>query len=137
MARWWGRWIWYLRGRALRDALLGQITLIDSADRARDLAGSTASAVLCPRSFVPEGTPALLVDNVHQAFSKIVIHFRPLRTTKRIGISRLAAVSPTAVLGVDVDVHPFATVGDGVRIGDGSTIIPACISWPGRRSART
>jgi UDP-3-O-[3-hydroxymyristoyl] glucosamine N-acyltransferase len=106
----------------LQDALPGQITIVDSADRARSLAGSKASAVVCPRSFVPEGTPALLVDDAHHAFSQIVSHFHPLRLRKRIGVSRLAAVSPTAVLGVNVDVHPFATIGDDVKIGAGSTI---------------
>jgi UDP-3-O-[3-hydroxymyristoyl] glucosamine N-acyltransferase len=112
-----------LQGAAsLRDALPGQITMVDSADRARSLAGSRASAVVCPRSFAPNGTPAIQVDDSHQAFSRIVSHFRPLRTSKRIGISRLAAVSPTAVLGADVDVHPFATIGDDVTIGAGSTI---------------
>ena len=112
-----------LQGAApLRDALPGEITMVDSADRARSLADSRASAVVCPRSFVPNGTPALLVDNAHQAFSKIVIHFRPLRAARRIGVSRLAAVSPTAALGVNVDVHPYATIGDDVKIGDGSTI---------------
>jgi len=112
-----------VRGAApLQDVLPGQITMIDSADRARHLAGSAASAVLCPRSFVPEGTPAILVDDVHQAFSKIVVLFHPLRTPRRIGVSRLAAVSTTALLGANVDVHPFATIGDDVTIGDGSTI---------------
>ncbi len=106
----------------LRDALPGQITVVDSADRARSLAGSRASAVVCPRSFVPAGTPALLVDDAHQAFSRIVSHFHPLRVRERIGVSRLAAVSPTAVLGANVDVHPFATIGDDVKIGAGSTI---------------
>jgi UDP-3-O-[3-hydroxymyristoyl] glucosamine N-acyltransferase len=106
----------------LRDALPGQITMIDSADRARSLAGSKAAAVVCPQSFVPEGRPAILVGDVHAAFSKIVTHCHPLREMKRIGVSRQAAVSPTAVLGVDVDIHPFATIGDGVTIGDGSTI---------------
>ena len=120
----------------LRDALPGQITMIDSADRARDLAGSKASAVLCPRSFLPDGTPALLVDNVHEAFSKIIVHFHPRRAAKRIGVSPLAAISPTAVLGADVDVHPFATIGDDVTIGGGSTIHAGGMSWPDRRSAR-
>ncbi len=106
----------------LRDALPGQITMVDSADRARHLIGSQAVAAVCPRSVVPEGTPAILVDDVHQAFSKIIIHFRPLRTVKRIGVSRLAAVSTTAMLGANVDVHPFATIGDEVTIGAGSTI---------------
>ena len=40
----------------LRDALPGEITLADSADRTRNLAGSQAAAVVCPRSFTPEGT---------------------------------------------------------------------------------
>jgi UDP-3-O-[3-hydroxymyristoyl] glucosamine N-acyltransferase len=106
----------------LRDALPGQITMIDSVDRIRSLAASKAAAVVCPRTFVPEGTPAIQVDDVHAAFSRIVIHFRPLRTPKRIGVNRLASVSPTAVLGVDVDVHPYATIGENVRIGAGSTI---------------
>jgi UDP-3-O-[3-hydroxymyristoyl] glucosamine N-acyltransferase len=106
----------------LRDAVSGQITFIDSADRARNLAESKASAVVCPRSFTPEDTPALLVDDVHQAFSRIVSHFRPTRLRKRIGVSRLAAVSPSAVLGINVDVHPYATIGDDVKIGSGSTI---------------
>jgi len=107
---------------SLRDALSGQITMVDSADRARNLAGNKASAVVCPRSYVPEGTPAIQVDDVHQAFSRIVSHFRPLRISKRIGVSPLAAVSATAVLGEDVDVHPYATIGEDVKIGDGSTI---------------
>ncbi|MGO9110806.1 MAG: UDP-3-O-(3-hydroxymyristoyl)glucosamine N-acyltransferase [Thermoguttaceae bacterium] len=112
-----------VRGAApLRDALPGHITIADSADRARSLADSKASAAVCPRSFVPEGTPAILVDDVHHAFSRIVSHFHPLRLRKRIGVSRLAAVSPTAVLGVNVDVHPYATIGDDVKIGAGSTI---------------
>ena len=112
-----------LHGAAsLGEALPGQITLLDSADRSRSLAGSQASAVVCARSFVPGDTPAIQVDDVHQAFSRIVSHFHPPRLSKRIGVSRLAAVSPTAALGVNVDIHPFATIGDDVRIGDGSTI---------------
>ncbi len=106
----------------LRDALPGQITLVDSADRTRNLADSKASAVVCPRSFAPAGTPAILVDDAHRAFSRIVIHFCPPRVSKRIGVSRRAAISPTAVLGADVDVHPYATIGDDVTIGAGSTI---------------
>ena len=120
----------------LRDALPGQITMVDSADRARNLAGSQASAVVCPRSVVPAGIPAIEVDDAHQAFSRIVTHFCPPRKAKRIGISRRAAISTLAVLGVDVDVHPYATIGDDVRIGAARRSIPAYTSWPDRKSAR-
>lgn len=106
----------------LRDAVPGEITLADGADRGRTLADSQAAAVVCPRSFTPEDRPAILVDDVHAAFAKIVLHFRPRRQAKRIGISRMSAISTSAVLGANVDVHPFATIGDEVTIGDGSTI---------------
>jgi UDP-3-O-[3-hydroxymyristoyl] glucosamine N-acyltransferase len=107
---------------ALRDVLPGEITLVDSVDRARNLAECAAAAVVCPRSVALEGVPAILVEDVHQAFARIVIHFRPPRAAKRIGVSPLAAVSPTAVLGANVDIHPFATIGDDVQIGAGATI---------------
>ncbi len=106
----------------LRNALPGEITLLDRADRTRTLADSQAAAVVCPRSCAPEGTPAILVDDAHAAFAKIVLHFHPRRAAKRIGVSRLAAISASAKLGANVDVHPFATIGDEVTIGDGSTI---------------
>jgi UDP-3-O-[3-hydroxymyristoyl] glucosamine N-acyltransferase len=106
----------------LRDAMPGEITLADSADRTRKLADSQAAAVVCPRSFTPDGMPAILVDDVHAAFAQIVLHFRPARAERRIGISRMSAISPAAVLGANVDVHPFATIGDDATIGAGSTI---------------
>ena len=106
----------------LRDALPGEITLADSADRGRTLAESRAAAVVCPRSFAPNGTPAILVDDARAAFARIVLHFRPARVAKRIGVSRMSAISSSAVLGASVDVHPFATIGDEVTIGAGSTI---------------
>jgi UDP-3-O-[3-hydroxymyristoyl] glucosamine N-acyltransferase len=106
----------------LRDALPDEITLADGADRTRNLTNSRAAAVVCPRTYTPEGRPAILVDDAHAAFAKIVLHFRPQRTAKRVGISRLAAISSSAVLGANVDVHPFATIGDEATIGSGSTI---------------
>ena len=106
----------------LRDAGPGEITLVDSADRSRNLAESKAAAIVCPRSFTPGEMPAILVDDVHAAFAKIVLHFRPSRAAKRVGVSRMSAVSSSASLGANVDVHSFATVGDEVTIGNGSTI---------------
>jgi UDP-3-O-[3-hydroxymyristoyl] glucosamine N-acyltransferase len=106
----------------LRDAGPGEITLVDNADRGRSLAESKAAAVVCPQSFTPGEMPAILVEDVHAAFARIVLHFRPARATRRIGVSRMSVISSSAVLGANVDVHPFATIGDDVTIGDGATI---------------
>jgi UDP-3-O-[3-hydroxymyristoyl] glucosamine N-acyltransferase len=71
---------------------------------------------------VPKDLPAIQVEDVHQAFAAIVRYFCPPIEMPRIGISPLAAVSPSATIGEGVDMHPFASIGDNVTIGDGSTI---------------
>jgi len=106
----------------LHEAGPGQITLIDNAEKHGCLARSRAAAAVVPLSLAPNGIPVIQAENVHQAFSKMVAFFRPPRPCKRVGISPLAAVSPTAKLGRNVDVYPFATIGDDVEIGDNATI---------------
>ena len=115
----------------LLDAGAGHITLIDKDEKNRKLADLQATAVLVGRDFLPEAIPAIQVDDVHQAFAQIVVHFHPQRQPQRIGVSPSASVSPSAELGDDVDVHAFATVGDDVVIGAGSTIHSGVHIMPG------
>ncbi len=112
-----------IRGAAtLRDARPGEITLADGQERNRRLADCRATALVVPSTFLPEGLPAIQVDDVHRAFSAICGYFHHQRPQKRTGLSPLAVVSPTAKLARDVHVHPLATIGDDVEIGAGSTI---------------
>jgi UDP-3-O-[3-hydroxymyristoyl] glucosamine N-acyltransferase len=106
----------------LRQARPSEITLADSIKSANKLAVSQASAVVVGKGITPENLPFITVDDVHESFSKIVRHFRPPRQTRREGISPLARVSPYAVVGDDVDIHPGATIGDDAVIGKGTTI---------------
>jgi len=108
----------------LGSAVPGQITLLDgSAERSHNLAECQAAAVLASHKSPPqEEVPAILVDDVHAAFAAILKHFNPPRRRRRTGVSPLAVVSPSAKLDEDVDVYPYATIGDEVFIGAGSTI---------------
>jgi len=107
---------------ALADAGAGDITLLDTRERAEKLASPLAAAAIVPRGAAPRGIAAIQVDDVHAAFATIVAHFRSLRPRKRIGASGKATISVTARLGEDVDVYPGATIGDDCEIGAGSTI---------------
>jgi len=106
----------------LRDAGPGEITLVDGNGRRHSLANCRASALVAPRNLAPQGLPAILVDDLHRAFAAIVAHFRPPRPEKRIGVSPMALVSPSARLAEQVDVHPLATIGEEVTVGARSTI---------------
>jgi UDP-3-O-[3-hydroxymyristoyl] glucosamine N-acyltransferase len=111
----------------------GQITLIDQPDRVKQLAATQAAAVVLPEKLdwkLAVGGEALArcatirVADVHAAFTKIVLHFRPPRRQPVIGVSSHAFVSRSARLGKGVSVHAGATVGDDCQIGDGSNILP-------------
>jgi UDP-3-O-[3-hydroxymyristoyl] glucosamine N-acyltransferase len=108
----------------LLDATGRDITLVDKSERAGALAASAARAAVVPRGFPLEtlGVPAIVVDDVHRAFTTILTQFRPPRVRERIGISPHAVVHPTARLAQDIDVHPGATIGPDVEIGPRTTI---------------
>ncbi len=106
------------------DARPGDITLIDQPEKANLLADTAATAAVVPVDFQPRDLPVIQVDDVHGAFARIVRHFRPPRSSCRIGISQHAIVSPSARIGADVDLYTGATIGDDVEIGTGSTIHP-------------
>jgi UDP-3-O-[3-hydroxymyristoyl] glucosamine N-acyltransferase len=102
-------------------ATAGQITLIDKPEHMKKLVGCAAAAAV-----VPVGAscplPAIVVDDVHAAFTKIVILFHPERTAKPIGVSPRAVVSPSARIAADVDIHPLAVIGDDVEIASSAII---------------
>lgn len=106
----------------IRDAGRGEITFIENVKLADKLAACQAVAALVPRDFQPDGIPFITVDNVQEAFTKIVAHFRPPRQDDRVGVSAAAIISSTAKLGPNVTVCANAVIGDGVEIGAGSTI---------------
>jgi len=106
----------------LEDARAGDITFIDSDLKLRRLAKSQAAAAIVPAGIEAGELPVIVVDDVHPAFRQLVLHFRPPRARRRVGVSPAAIVDPSAKLGADVDVHPHAIIGADVEIGDGCTI---------------
>ena len=112
-----------IRAAATLDtAQPGQITLVDSVEKLHWLGRTAASATLIPRGAAGVELPSIEVSDVHAAFASIVRFFHPPRQQRRVGVSPLAVVSPSAKLGEDVDIHPHAIIGDDVVIARGSTI---------------
>jgi UDP-3-O-[3-hydroxymyristoyl] glucosamine N-acyltransferase len=106
----------------IRDARRGDITFAESARMADRLTACPASAVLAPPDFEPQGIAFITVPNVHEAFTRIVAHFRPPQRDEFVGVHASAVVSPTAKLCPGVRVHANAVIGDGVIVGARSVI---------------
>lgn len=106
----------------LYEAIAGQISLVDGAQKGRSTQECRASAVVAPRGHDAGGVAAIRVDDVHAAFRAIIEHFRPVRPAPPAAVSPLASVHPTARLGKGVDVQPFAVIDEDVEIGDGAVI---------------
>lgn len=110
----------------LATAKAGDISFLEQGHMAAKLEATQATAVLVPRG-VKVGLPCIEVEDVLAAFAAVVCHFRPPRQMRRVGVSPLAYVSPTARLGEGVEIHPGATVADDVELG------PGCIIHSGAR----
>ncbi len=117
-----------LGAATLLDAGPGDITFVDRDEKAEKLAATQARAAIIPAGFPTNRLtmPAIAVADVHQAFTRIVRHFRPVRDNQRVGISPRAIVSPTALISDDVDIHPGATIGDDAVLCRGATIHSGC-----------
>ncbi|MBC7854540.1 MAG: UDP-3-O-(3-hydroxymyristoyl)glucosamine N-acyltransferase [Pirellulaceae bacterium] len=100
----------------------GEITLADSPKLAPQLLRSQAAAVIVPEGFEPAGIPFISVADVHEAFAKVVRHFRPQMQHRHFGVSHAANISLSAKIAPDVEVDPGANIGDHVEIGPGCVI---------------
>ncbi|MEX2317135.1 MAG: UDP-3-O-(3-hydroxymyristoyl)glucosamine N-acyltransferase [Pirellulales bacterium] len=107
----------------LSEAAAGQITLIDQPERIGQLSKTQAAAVVVPEKITCDWPAAIVVADVHAAFTKIVQHFRPPRPQRNVGVSPRAIVSSSAWIGSNVNIHPGATVDDDCEIGDDTTIL--------------
>jgi len=105
----------------LSTSSAGEITLIDAPERMKKLVGSPAAAAVVPQGAVCSG-PAIVVADVHTAFTKLVCLYRPPRTIAPTGVSTHAVVSASARLGANVTIHPHAVIAEDVVIGSNSVI---------------
>ena len=87
---------------------------------------TNSSVVLVNNDFVPERpVRATLVKsaNAYESLAKLMTLYEST-LPKKNGVSSLAYVAETAVIGQNVYIAPFAYVGDGVTIGDDTIVNP-------------
>ncbi|MAE29454.1 MAG: UDP-3-O-(3-hydroxymyristoyl)glucosamine N-acyltransferase, partial [Planctomycetes bacterium] len=111
-----------VRGPApLADAGPDQVSFLAHPKYAGQLADTSAAAVLMGEGVaeVPAGINILRHGDPGQAFTKIILAFRPPRTPMPAGVHPSAVVHGEAQVSPGVSIGPCCTVGAGTVLSDG------------------
>ena len=120
-----------IRGLGTLDsAVEGQITFLANPKYAAKVATTCASAVVLSFNANSFNRNAIVVENPHLAFAKLLTLFTTRPRVPR-GIMKGAFVGEDVVIGKDVSIFPGTVVGDGVRIGDRVTLHPNVTLYEG------
>jgi UDP-3-O-[3-hydroxymyristoyl] glucosamine N-acyltransferase len=103
--------------RPLGEAQPGDITFIEDDRHASLLHGCGASAAVARPSLPANGLALIQVPDPLTAFVTIVRHLHGRPEPAPHGIDPRAAIHPSATIGEDPSVFPFAVVGEGTVIG--------------------
>jgi UDP-3-O-[3-hydroxymyristoyl] glucosamine N-acyltransferase len=101
----------------LQEAVPGDITFVEDDKHAGLLHESRASAAVVPAALPPNGLPLIRVADPLSAFVTIVRHLHGRAEPPPHGLDPRAALHPTARLGPDISLFPFASVGEGSVLG--------------------
>jgi UDP-3-O-[3-hydroxymyristoyl] glucosamine N-acyltransferase len=107
----------------LDEAGPAEISFLSNPKYARLARETKASAIIARQPIPGAGCAFLLTPDPYLAFALAVEQFHP-PVRLAAGVSALASVHPTAVLGKEVHIGPFAVVAEGAVVGDRVTLYP-------------
>ena len=118
---------------SIDEAGPGHITFLSHPRYRRHLDSCAASAIIvADESGVPAALNLLKVEDPYHAFAEIHGLFNP-PAVHEPGISPLAAIDPTAVIGAEAALYPHCYVGPNARVGEKTVLMPGVSVGPGAR----
>ena len=124
--------------RALELAGAGDLAFLRTEARKDDARKCTAAVLVTPQELEHYAGTMIVCEDPGAAMATILAAFAEARFPAPEGISRLASVSPSAVLREGVAVADFAVIGEGSEIGAGAVIhSQVCIGRNCRVGERT
>jgi UDP-3-O-[3-hydroxymyristoyl] glucosamine N-acyltransferase len=103
--------------RPLGEACAGDITFIEHPRQTERLHACPAAAAVVPVGVLSPSLTLIHVAEPLMAFAEIVRRLHGRAEPPVHGIDRLASVHPTAHIGPDPSLYPFAVVGEGSTVG--------------------
>src|SRR5205085_12538756 len=103
--------------RPLGEAGPGDITFAEDERHMGEIGACPAIAAVVGIDAPPIGKALIRVDDPRAAFAAIVDHLHGRSPRPIHGTDKLASVDPTAVIGADASIEPFAVIGGGTVVG--------------------
>ena len=85
-----------------------------------------SSVVLVNKDFEPKQpvkATLIRVENAYESVAKLLQIYQSMQE-KRVGISSLAFIDPSAKIGENCYIGPFVAIGENVEIGEGCVLHP-------------
>jgi UDP-3-O-[3-hydroxymyristoyl] glucosamine N-acyltransferase len=112
----------------IEEGRLGTLSFLSNPKYSQYLYDTDASIVLVNKAFQLERTPKATLIRVDDAYKALATLMTLVEQTKpkKTGISPLAYVAETAVIGQGAYIAPFVYIGEGVKIGDNAMLYSHC-----------
>jgi len=108
----------------------GTLSFLSNPKYSQYIYDSQASVILVNKDFQPEReiqSTLILVDDAYQSLAKLLSMVDQAKP-KKTGISPLAFISPSAVVGENAYIAPFVYLGENVTIGKNTILHPhSCV----------
>ena len=108
----------------IEEGTAGALSFLANPKYTEYIYTTNSSVVLVNKDFEAKGdikATLIKVDNAYESLAKLMTMYEASKPKKQ-GISSLASISPTAKVGENCYIAPFAVIGDGCEIGDGCYI---------------
>jgi UDP-3-O-[3-hydroxymyristoyl] glucosamine N-acyltransferase len=103
-----------------------EITMLSDSRQRESVLQSDALAVITAEELDFGTKTQIVVTDTHQAFAKVVAHFRPPVEQ----LMPATGIDPTAQIATTAVVHPSAVIGANVKIGARTRVMPNVVIMP-------
>lgn len=110
----------------IEEGTTGAISFLANQAYEHYIYNTASSVVLVNDSFKPckpVSTTLIKVPNAYEAVAKLLQLYESMKP-KKVGVSSLAYIDPTATIGKDCYIGPFVAIGPNVVIGEGCVFHP-------------
>ena len=110
----------------IEEGVQGGLSFLANSKYTNYIYDTEATAVIVSNDFVPEHpvkATMIRVADPYLAFANLLKKYNEMQLDKK-GVDAQAFISPTATIGKDCYIGPFAFIGENVTIGDGAKIYP-------------